>query len=454
MFEPCRRVTRFITRVLVAVLFICVLKPADASAYSVLAHEAMIDAAWDDLLLPTLRQKYPGASAQQLAAARAFAYGGSLIHDLGYYPFGSRLFSNLLHYVRTGDFVAALVRGSRDVNEYAFALGAVAHYAADNLGHSIAVNRAVPIMYPKLRQEFGPEVLYADSPSRHLMVEFAFDVLQVAAGSFKADVFQQLIGFEVATPVLESAFRETYGLGLRELFGDIDLAIGTYRYATSRLIPDITRAAWREKRDEILQRTPEVTESDFVYAMTPRQYEDAFGNNYRRPRLLARFVMVLFKILPKVGPLKPLAFEPLTAEAARMFVASFEVAGERYRTALRAARAGRFGLPDSDLDTGKPPARGVNSLADDTYNDLLARHADHKFCGLSPQLRENIAAHFAAGAEGRVDEKQRRRDLKVEKDLIALKSMPAVQGVPEQISGENSTLCQTGTTHAATTSGS
>lgn len=382
----------------------------------------MIDAAWDDLLLPMLRQKYPGASAQQLAAARAFAYGGSLIHDLGYYPFGSRLFSNLLHYVRTGDFVAALVRESRDVSEYAFALGAVAHYAADNLGHSIAVNRAVPIMYPKLRQEYGPEVLYAESPSRHLMVEFAFDVLQVAGGSFKADVYQQLIGFEVATPVLERAFQETYGLELRELFGDIDLAIGTYRYATSRLIPDITRAAWRDKRDEILQRTPEITESGFVYTMTRRQYEDAFGTNYRKPGLLARFVVALFKILPKVGPLKPLAFEPLTAEAARMFVASFEAAGERYRTALRAARAGRFGLPDSDLDTGKPTARGVNSLADETYDDLLARHADHKFCGISPQLRVHISTHFSTRATGRADEDRRKDELEAHKQLAALKA--------------------------------
>ena len=387
----------------------------------------MIDAAWDDLLLPMLRQKYPGVPAQQLAAARAFAYGGSLIHDLGYYPFGSRLFSNLLHYVRTGDFVASLVRESRDVNELAFALGAVAHYAADNLGHSIAVNRAVPLMYPKLRQEFGPEVLYADSPSRHLMVEFAFDVLQVAGGTFKADVYQELIGFEVATPVLVRAFRDTYGLELGDLFGDVDLAIGTYRYATSRLIPDITRAAWRDKRDEILQRTPDITEGDFVYAMTRRQYEDAFGTNYRKPGLLARFVVALFKILPKVGPLKPLAFEPLTPDTARLFAESFATAGQRYRTALRAAATGRFGLPDSDLDTGKPPARGVNRLADETYDDLLARHANHKFCGISPQLRADIAAHFAAHDE----------------QLAALNA-----------AARTSTLCRKGTTHAGTTSGS
>ena len=445
---------RFATSVIVAVLFICIFRPGDAHAYSVLAHESMIDAAWDDLLLPMLRQKYPAAPAEDLAAARAFAYGGSLIHDLGYYPFGSRLFSNLLHYVRTGDFVAALVRESRDVNEYAFALGAIAHYAADNLGHSIAVNRAVPIMYPKLRQEYGPEVLYAESPSRHLMVEFAFDVLQVAGGSFKADVYQRLIGFEVATPALERAFRGTYGLELQDMFGDVDLAIGTYRYATSRLIPDITRAAWRDKREEILEKTPGIVERDFVYAMTPRQYEDAYGTNYRKPGLLARFVVVLFKILPKVGPLKPLAFEPLTPEATRMFVASFDAAGERYRAALGAARTGRFGLPDSDLDTGKPPARGVNSLADDTYDDLLARHADQKFCGVSPQLRADITAHFEMGTPVKGDQKRRRRDLEAETRLIALKSMSAQSMTQREPGNVTSTVCHQGTTHAQTTSGS
>ena len=68
-----------------------------------------------------------------------------------------------MHYVRSGDFVEALVREARDVNEYAFALGALAHYTSDTVGHPIAVNRAVPIMYPKLLAMHGPEVL---SPTR------------------------------------------------------------------------------------------------------------------------------------------------------------------------------------------------------------------------------------------------------------------------------------------------
>jgi len=75
-------------------------------------------------------------------------------------PFSSKLFSDLTHYVRSGDFVMALVKESQDVDEYAFALGALAHYAADISGHGVGVNVAVPILYPQLRTRFGAMVTY------------------------------------------------------------------------------------------------------------------------------------------------------------------------------------------------------------------------------------------------------------------------------------------------------
>src|SRR5262245_37546232 len=294
-----------------------------APAYSVLAHEALIDAAWTDQLAPLLRQKFPSASAQTVSNARAYAYGGALIQDLGYYPFGSHFFSNLVHYVRSGDFVEALIRDSRSIDEYAFALGALAHYASDNAAHPVAVNRALPIIYPKLRAKFGDEVLFTNSPARHVMVEFAFDVLQVARGTFQADAYQDLIGFEVATPVLERAFLDTYGLELKDVFTSVDLAIGTYRKAASEIIPDVTRAAWREKRQEILAATPDITEQKFVYTLTRSQYEEQYGTMYRKPGFFVRFIVAIFKVLPKFGPFKPLAFEPLTVDTERMFIDSF-----------------------------------------------------------------------------------------------------------------------------------
>ena len=230
------------------------------------------------------------------------------------------------------------------------------------------------------------------------MVEFAFDVNEVARGAFTSDRYQNLIGFEVALPVLERAFRETYGLELRDVFGDTDLAIGTYRHVVSTVIPDMTRLAWREKRDEILAATPNIAERDVVYTLTRQQYEATYGTHYRKPGFLARVVVMMFKVLPKFGPFKPLAFEPLTPESARLFADSFTAASARYRTAVSAAAAGRLAVRDLDLDTGEPPARGTNALADETYADLLDALADRAFASVPVALRRDIDAHYGSAS--------------------------------------------------------
>lgn len=394
---------------------------ASAEGFCVLAHEAIVDAVWQDQIVPTLKARFPNASDGAIREARAYAYGGSLIQDLGYYPFGSRRFSNLVHYVRTGDFVEALVHDSQDVDEYAFALGALAHHAGDSLGHSIAVNRVVPIIYPKLRAQYGDEILYADSPPRHVMVEFAFDVLEVARGAFKSDVYQERIGFEIAKPVLERAFRDTYGLELEDVFGDADLAIGTYRRAVSTIIPDMTRLAWREKHDEILAATPDITERDVVYTMTRRQYEDAFGTTYRKPGFLARVVVAIFKIVPKFGPFRPLAFTPLTPGTEKMVNEGFSAACERFRTSLRRLRTGGFALSNVDLDTGSRSAFGRNPLADETYADLLEELARRKFSGVPAALSRNINEHYAGKTVPRdASRKVRKQEQEASRNLAAL----------------------------------
>ena len=403
-----------------ALLLILVISRGTASAYSVLAHEALVDSAWNAQILPVLRARFPRATPDSLQAARAFAYGGSLIQDLGYYPFGSRFFSNLVHYVRSGTFVESLIRESRDVNELAFALGALAHFVSDNVGHPRAVNRVVPVMHPKLRTKYGPVVLYAQSPSRHVMVEFAFDVAQVARGTFKSDAYQELVGFEVAAGLLERAFRLTYGLGLNDVFGDVDRAIGTYRRAASEIIPDVTRMAWRDKRDEILAANPALREQDFVFTMTQQEYEEAFGTAYRKPGLLARFVVAIFKVVPKFGPFKPLAFEPLTPEAERLFLDSFDASQQRYRRLLAGARAGRLSVSDTDMDTGMSPAHGVNPLADETYDELLAHLAETNFVTLNAGLRRAIHNHYTqAGSR----ESRTTPDKRTAKHLAALNAV-------------------------------
>jgi hypothetical protein len=370
-----------------------------ASAYSVFAHQDVVDAVWDRDIVPLLHARFKGITDTDVTAARAYAYGGALIQDLGYYPFGSHLFTNLTHYVRTGDFVRALLDGAADVNEYAFALGALAHYASDTQGHPLAVNPGVPMMYPKVREKVGPRALYVDAPSRHIMVEFAFDVLRVARGGYAAQAYRDRIGFKVARPALERAVRETYGVELGDLLLSVDLAIGTYRKAVSDTIPEMTRLAWRDKREEIEERSPGVTEASFVYAYSLQDYERDYGATYKKPGLLARFFALVLKVVPKIGPFKPLAFEPLAFDVEQLFLESAAASRTRYQESIAALRRGQLHLPNIDFDTGVPPAPGKNRLADRTYADLLHKLAGHDFKEVPDAVRHELQSYFRAEAK-------------------------------------------------------
>jgi hypothetical protein len=394
----------------------------EARAYSVLAHEANIDALWETSLRPLLARRYPRATRDEVTMARAYAYGGAVIQDLGYYPFGSHFFSNLVHYTRTGDFVEALIRESHDVNEYAFALGALAHYTADNVGHPDGVNRAVAMMYPKLRAEHGDSVTYADSPATHVLVEFSFDVVQAAAGGYVSDMYQSFVGFQVAKPVLERAFLATYGLQLKDVFMSEDLAIGSYRHAVSQTIPEITRIAWRDKREEIQKLIPGAAEEKFVFNLSREEYDKAYGTDYEKPGLLARFLAFLYRLLPKVGPLKPLQFKAPTKEAEALFLESFKSTRERFRSALDALGRGRLDLHNTDFDTGKPSVHGEYSLADETYAELLGRLTRHDPATVPDALRQNINAFYAAAPSRMSDRKERKRATKISEQLTALNS--------------------------------
>ena len=398
--------------------------PRPAHAYSVLAHEAMIDALWDQQIAPLLRARYRGTSQEQLVRARAFAYGGSVIQDLGYYPFGSHLFTNLVHYVRSGDFVAALVREAHDVDELAFAIGALAHYCSDNDGHPLAVNRSVPLIYPKLRAKYGDTVTYVEDPKRHIMVEFAFDVVQAAGGAYLPDAYRSFVGFEVAKPLLERAFKETYGLELGDLFVSVDLAIGTYRHAIAQTIPEMTRVAWEDKQDEIQRVMPHVERNAFVYAFTREKYEQAFGTEYRRPGLLAKTLAFLFKILPKIGPMRPLAFTAPTPEAERLFADSFRAARTRYSGLLTDARDGRIRLDNTDFDTGRPARWGEYSLADDTYLALVDKLAGKTSRPVPADLRRDLARFIESGPSQPSDKTTRKRLTKARAGLARLTPVP------------------------------
>lgn len=375
------------------ILGLLLLFASTASGYSVLTHEAIIDSTWDSAIMPLLTARFPAATAEELTRAHAYAYGGCIIQDLGYYPFGSTFFSDLTHYVRSGDFVLNLIRGSQDLNEYAFALGALSHYAADNHGHPMAVNRAVPLFYPKLGLKFGKLVTYADDPFSHSRTEFAFDVFQAAKGRYASAAYKSFIGFEVAKPLLGRAFEDTYGVTLEAVFMNVDLAIGSYRRAVGSVLPAITRVAWQIKKQEIRKAAPSVTRKNFLYNLSRSSYEKDWGSAYQRPGIRSKILAFLFRILPKVGPLRPLDFKRLTPETEKMYMASFNSTIERYRELLSDQKNGSLQLPNDNLDVGKSTAAGKYRLTDAAYSQLLHKLQGH-YTELPQELRSDIIAFY------------------------------------------------------------
>lgn len=378
----------------VALLTLVLAAAQPSFGYSVLTHEAIIDTTWNDSIKPALMKRFPRATADQLREAHAYAYGGAIIQDMGYYPFGSKIFTDLVHYVRSGDFIEALLKEASDLNEYAFALGALAHYAADNEGHSIAVNPAVPIIYPKLRAKFGNRVTYAEDPAAHLKTEFGFDVLQVARGNYASQAYHDFIGFEVSKPVLERAFKRTYGIEIKDIFTNLDLALGSYRRAVSTIIPEMTKVAWETKKDAIEKATPGVTREKFVYGLSDADYEKDWGKQYEKPGAFDKTLALFIRVIPKVGPFAPLSFKPPTPEAERMFNRSFDATLVRYRSMIRQARSGRIDLQNKDFDTGNPTRAGEYKLADETYAELLSKLAGNDFKDVTPDLRQNILTFY------------------------------------------------------------
>lgn len=269
------RVRTWLTRccALVLALFVSFAWPARSAAYAVLAHEAIIDSAWDTDIRPLLLKRFPQATPEELKEAHGYAYGGAIIQDMGYYPHGSKFFSDLTHYVRSADFVVALLHDAKDLDGYAFALGALSHYAADNDGHLLGVNRAVPLLYPKMKKKYGDSVTYEENPLAHIKTEFGFDVLEVAQGRYAPDSYHDFIGFQVSAPVLEQAFQETYGLDLKSVLSDEDKVLGSYRHDVSQLLPKATRVAWSLKKNEIMKDQPGVTKRKFLYNLSRASYQ-------------------------------------------------------------------------------------------------------------------------------------------------------------------------------------
>jgi hypothetical protein len=402
-------------------------------AYSVLTHEEVVDLVWTSEIRPLLLQRFPDLTEDQITEAHAYAYGGSVIQDLGYYPFGSKDFSDLVHYVRSGDFVVELLHQSADENEYAFALGALSHYTSDIIGHP-AVNQAVALRYPKLRAKYGNSVRYAQDTTAHLKTEFGFDTLQVAKNRYPSDQYHNFIGFKVAQPLLERTFLIVYGLPLKDVLPREDLAIGSYRYSVSRLIPQMTKVALQTHKKDLMRETPNFAKSKFLYRLSRSDYERDWGKTYSKPSFGTRLLSVILKYIPKVGPFKGMGFDNPTPKTEDMYIKSINATVDQYRVYLVEVRTRSLVLPNCDLDDGKGTEVAEYSLADDAYAGLLSKLTARKFDGTSPQLRDNILEFYSGNSTPLQNAKASHDSSNLEANLLELKSMVptpvAVQTTP------------------------
>jgi Zinc dependent phospholipase C len=288
----------------------------------------------------------------------------------------------------------ALLRNANDIDGYAFALGALAHYAADNDGHRIGTNRAVPLLYPKLKKKYGESVTYEADPLAHVKTEFGFDVLEIARARYAPDSYHDFIGFGVSVPLLEQAFHETYGLDLKSVLSDEDKVLGSYRHDVSQLLPKATRIAWTLKKDEIMKEQPGMTKKKFLYNLSRASYQKSWGKNYKPPTFGERFLAFLVRIIPKIGPLKVLQFRTPTPETERMFEASFNTTLDRYRKLLGQVETGQPDLKNENFDTGEVTGPGKYRLVDETHAKLLDALAKQNFSGISPELRAEFLEFY------------------------------------------------------------
>ena len=381
------------SRLWLALLAFLLLVSTASFSYSVLTHEQVVDFLWDSNIKKLLLERYPNSTEDDLRQAHAYAYGGCLIQDMGYYPGGNKFFSDLVHYVRSGDFVAELVNDSHNLNELAFALGALSHYASDTTGHP-TVNASVAIEFPKLRAKFGDRVTYAQDRKAHIRTEFGFDVLQVAKQRYTSQSYHDFIGFEVAQPLLDRAFLKIYGIELKQIFPDEERIIGSYRRAISTWIPRLTQVALITKKSE-LQALPNFSPKHFRYMLSRTEYEKTWGKKYDRPGFGARFLAVIVRLLPKVGALRTLDIKPPTPRTEAMYIKSVEDTVTNFRALLIKAGGKNFKLADSDLDTGNATAAGEYSLTDTTYAKLLRTLAEKHFALTTPALRSDVLNFYS-----------------------------------------------------------
>jgi hypothetical protein len=400
-----------------------VLLSTRALTYSVLTHEELIDLAWNSSIRPLLLARFPNATEQQLREAHAYAYGGSAIQDMGYYPFGKQFFSNLTHYVRTGDFIAWLLQNAGTIDEYAFAIGALSHYLGDSIGHAEAINPAVGVDFPKLRRKYGPVVTYGESPHSHIRTEFAFDIDELTDLAFAPPAYLHFIGFKVPRKFLEKAFANTYGFDVHELLGRAHPAIRSYRTMVRSFIPLFAQAEVVLHRHQFPLHPDDAAYHAFVARVAQTNYERNWRHTYRGPGFKAHVLAMLVFITPKVGPASDLAIKIPDSKTEEWYFHGVNHTVDAFCEGLNKLRSdpsAPLALANLDLDTGKEARLGTYALADKTYAQLLDRLTSKETRTIPEDLKEHLIQYYAVAA------KQAETQQSIDEKLDILKRMKAI----------------------------
>ena len=394
------------------------LLPQPAAPYSVQTHEQLIDLTWSRSIAPLLQSRYPRITKEQLQEAHAYAYGGAAIQDLGYYPFGKAFFSDLTHYVRSGDFILSLIRDSHNPDELAFAVGALSHYVADSIGHPQGVNPSVGIEFPHLAERYGPIVTYEQGKHAHVRTEFAFDVNEIAKNRFASPRYLKHVGLSVPEPLLRRAFLETYGLDMKHSLGYKRPVVRGYRFAVRNFFPQIAAAEVVLHKNSMPNDTPGKPFDQLRAELAHADFENGWSQYPRGPRLRSRLLAALIFVLPKVGPLSDLAIRGPNQGTEELYVESLNNAISSLRRILNHFSSVQSSLPNLDLDTGSRTQPGAYRLTDETYASLIHRLAAHPDQKLPAGLKQDIALYYSdpAATNTRKDPKhwaQLLRDLKI-----------------------------------------
>jgi Zinc dependent phospholipase C len=414
--------------VLLLVLTQCI---PGSSAYSVLTHEELIDLAWTDSIRPLLLAKFPGATEEQLREAHAYAYGGSAIQDLGYYPSGQQFFSDLTHYVRSGDFIVWLFRNAHTIDEYAFAIGALSHYLGDSIGHSRAINPATAVEFPSLAKKFGNSVTYDESPHGHIRTEFAFDVDELSNLEFAPPKYLEFIGFQVPRKFLEHAFFDTYGFDIHELLGRARPALRSYQTSVRRFIPAFAEAEVVLHRHQFPPPPDDETYRTFLERVKKTAYERHWANTYHGPGVRAHLLAALVFLVPKVGPASDLAIKIPNGDTLEWYLDSVNHTVDEFRgilDKLRTTRDATLALANVDLDTGVRVKREDYRLTDKTYVTLLERLTRKPDREIPKNLQKDIVDYLAGSGRtaGRAPEK-------IAAQLEVLKKMKTIEELRPEV---------------------